>query len=506
MSQPSATLIKYVRPLSCRVIAMKPLASLAFLVLLAPCVTAQTARARLYTNPSPPTREVLDRLNLKQAWAVSIPVLDRRDGLLSVQVAPVYEGKTVTMQVLAQTRSGLVSILDAETGRVRWSTRVGKPNTGDYPLGFNRTTVVAERGTRVYGIDRQSGSIRWQLDPKGAISAAPLAGGGFLYLPLGAREVDYYDLPARGELEPRLFRRYLSPVTLEMMPSQTTGFLIYPSPRGTVSVLTKDNPGLLLRFRIVGGLLAPPGVHEGEQIVYIGSGDGYLSANPILTGEATWRFTTSGPVTRRPFVNETDVYTVAEGRGLYLLRRRTLTGTELTDYLDRTGFVPRGQLQEVVKDLGKSVDDSGSVLTALQRKGYLSERQRERVHFRGGTDVWLAPEGDRVLATNPKFVYAADRTGRLLVLDRLRGRRLSLYNNRDFTVPVVNELTDRLFLAANNGLIVCLHDREYDTPVTMKTVPEPARIVGPGKLGGGKPGPKPPPKPVPPGGGIMPRR
>jgi hypothetical protein len=46
-------------------------------------------------------------------------------------------------------------------------------------------------------------------------------------------------------------------------------------------------------------------------------------------------------------------------------------------------------------------------------------------------------------------------------------------------VAVTNELTDRLYLASHNGLIVCLHDRAYPTPLRMKNVeqkvPEPAK-------------------------------
>src|SRR5262249_5745018 len=89
------------------------------------------------------------------------------------------------------------------------------------------------------------------------------------------------------------------------------------------------------------------------------------------------------------------------------------------------------------------------------------------------------PTGDKVLAVNPKFVYATDRAGRMVVLDRDRGRELSRYNVRDFVVPTANELTDRIYLAANDGLVVCLHDRDYPTPVAMKKLVKPGTPVAP---------------------------
>ena len=72
---------------------------------------------RIYTNPSPPPREALDRLNLKMAWRAYVPVEGRRDGLLRVELA----GK----HLLALTRGGMVAVFDAETGQSIWRTRVG---------------------------------------------------------------------------------------------------------------------------------------------------------------------------------------------------------------------------------------------------------------------------------------------------------------------------------------------------------------------------------------------
>ena len=75
------------------------------------------------------------------------------------------------------------------------------------------------------------------------------------------------------------------------------------------------------------------------------------------------------------------------------------------------------------------------------------------------------PDVDLVLAVNPKFVYANDRSGRLVILDRIRGNLLSTVDWRDFVLVTPNTWTDRLLLGAQNGLLICLHDREYTRPV-----------------------------------------
>src|SRR5205823_17174 len=113
---------------------MKQFASVAITLLLASLAAAQAERSRLYSTPSVPPREVLDRLNLREAWAIYIPTDDRRDGILSFQLAPLWRGNRATLQLLIQTRSGLVAALDAETGQTLWRTRIGDPYKGTFAL------------------------------------------------------------------------------------------------------------------------------------------------------------------------------------------------------------------------------------------------------------------------------------------------------------------------------------------------------------------------------------
>ena len=101
-----------------------------------------------------------------------------------------------------------------------------------------------------------------------------------------------------------------------------------------------------------------------------------------------------------------------------------------------------------------------------------------RVDRTTGELAWRTESmADLVLAVNEEFAYVRDRQGRLLIYDVRRAtdpaRRMSVpltgYNFPEFNVPVVNTVSDRLFLAADNGLIVCLRDAsaKYARPVRM---------------------------------------
>lgn len=172
--------------------------------------------------------------------------------------------------------------------------------------------------------------------------------------------------------------------------------------------------------------------------VYTVRTDNSLTAEAVEGGFLLWRFALPGRVLRRQYVTTRNVFVAPEGAGLHRIDRVS------------------GMLE------------------------------------------WSNPEATRFLAANPKFVYATDRTGRLLVLDYARGTRLSDFDTRDFVVPLGNEVSDRIYLAAHNGLLVCLHDRDYPTPLRNQAweAPVPApRKTEPGE----KPEEKPPEKaPAPP--------
>lgn len=153
-------------------------------------------------------------------------------------------------------------------------------------------------------------------------------------------------------------------------------------------------------------------------------------AEPSLVNSTLPRgkFTTGGVVEQRPLLTEEYLYVVGARWGLIKLRRGSLEPAW-------TERLPDG-------------------------------RVRPR------------PNGDvaRVLAVNGSYVYGLDRRGRLLVIDTVRGSTLSAYDISGFTVPVTNEVNDRLYVAANSGLLLCLRDRLRVKPeITRKPAPVPSK-------------------------------
>jgi outer membrane protein assembly factor BamB len=422
-------------------------------VMLVTMVLQADEPERIYSNPNVPSREVLDRLNLQLAWRGFLPMDGRRDGFFSLQVA----GK----DLLVQTRSGQIAVLDAETGQSRWRTRVGKAYGASYPLGYNSRSVFVFNNAYLYALDRASGREQWKFPVPEALSAPPVADEEMIFLCSGTTHLYCYLLPslepppavaartdkapvlgnltanesidyllaltrntARGT-QPSLYWDTITNIRLELAPVVGREAVFVISPTGDAVAYTRvtQSSGVVseaFRFATDGPVLAPPAIHE--DIVYIASQDANVYALNLNNGITRWRFTAGTPVDRTPVVTEQDVYVIAERKGMSRLDRATG---------ETSWRVPRGTAR----------------LTAN-------------------------PDAKRFLATNSKFVYAADRAGRLLILDRARGTLLSSLDVHDFVFPVVNDMTDRLYLAANNGLLVCLHDREYKRPQLQRKVEE----------------------------------
>ena len=90
-----------------------------------------------------------------------------------------------------------------------------------------------------------------------------------------------------------------------------------------------------------------------------------------------------------------------------------------------------------------------------------------RLDLRTGEVRWRTdPRTDRVLAVSEEFVFARDRAGNTQVFAKnavpvgLNGRiaPVATLPADGYTVPVANGQTDRLLLAADNGLVVSLRD------------------------------------------------
>jgi outer membrane protein assembly factor BamB len=434
-------------------------------VVLAATVVRAQEPAHLFSHPQVPTEEALSRLNLALAWRIYVPLDGRQDGIFSVQV--------LKDLILVQTHSGGIIALDPADGSTRWRTRVGLRYRQLQPLGVNDTTVFAYNGGLLFGIDRKNGATIWEFAPRHAPTGGPVADGEHLFLPLNGARLDAFDLPRPGArprpgpvanpaeppvpsgtapapsgtppsespsnrptepsqpavvapeepaagprfLEPLFVWTYEAEAAIERQPVLSRENVFVAEENGGMVGVAKETPREVFRLRADSRPSAGPGHYA--DVAYQPTEDFVMYAVDIHLGRLLWRFTAAGLMLQPPAVNDDDIYVSTSGAGVYRLSRRT------------------------------------------------------------GEELWRNPGAFRFLAANPRFVYAINRSGRLLVLDRQRGTTLSSCDARDFSFRVVNEVTDRVYLAAHDGLLICMHDRAYPTPLSMRAAEESAAAPPP---------------------------
>jgi len=398
--------------------------------------------SRLYTRPALPPAEMLERLNLTLAWHSRVAVDGLRDGLFSLQLVP---GKN-SFQFIVQTRQGAIVAVDAETGDLLWQTQVGQPYWSGQPVAFNSQALFVTRRDQLYALDRNTGRHLFEtLDPRskqrivgvpltGVPSAAAVADERMLYIPFGSR-VSALQLPFERTkapsvtLEEKYARtsatdeplinwdaplsglRIEQPLLLTNPPRPAASALGAVSPEGTFFSLSSQERSEPIVFKTGAAVAVPLGQYE--NIAYLATENGNLYALNIANTDQLWRFNAEAPLFRKPDVTARDVYLSPDRLGLFRVDRKT------------------------------------------------------------GVARWLNRDGVHFLAVNNDFVYATDRLGRFLVLDYFRGTTLAVYDLRDYPVLFHNELTDRIYLGSNDGLILCLRHRGQRTPLLNKLPPPP---------------------------------
>ena len=217
------------------------------------------------------------------------------------------------------------------------------------------------------------------------------------------------DLSPRG-IEPRKIWEHPTGAFLPFRPLLTNDRLVAPTSRGLAIALGLEQGEPVYEFETDGAISASVGQYA--DTAYVPTASAQLFAVNMVTGRVEWRYTGGGILNHAPVVTDAQVF--------------------VSGYL--------------------------SGVSAVDRKD--------------GSPQWTHEKSERVLAANPKFVYTLDRLGNLYVLDRVRGTELSHYPVSDFNVPAVNHENDRLLLAANNGLLLSIRDRDYVAPVLLKNPPK----------------------------------
>jgi len=396
-------------------------------------VTTVSAQATgvVMTHARVPSRETLDRLGLRVGWTSRIKLTGRPDSLRTVQLIP----SGSDLQIAIQSQQGDVFILDAQNGDFLWSTPVGSPYWPGEDLAYNAQNIFVTRKNLLFVLDRRNGRQRlYDVDGRGGRidfgialpsvpSAAPTAGEKVLYVPIGDR-VAAYEIPAFEAAElftkeeygglfkvnslrmGQIFSSRYSETYFSQAPLLTESVAAFVTSRGMMG-FNRFKGDWLYEFVATGDVVAAPG--QNATIAYVPSSDFTLYAINMRLGRLLWRYLSPGPITKSPIVTDNNIFVFNDRKGMAMLNRAD------------------------------------------------------------GTEIWRNKEADSYLAMSDRFVYAADRHGKLLILDIRKGTALGQLDLGDWRVRLANEYSDRIFLANHDGQFLCLFPRGSVTPMNIKS-------------------------------------
>jgi outer membrane protein assembly factor BamB len=392
------------------------------------------------TRPKLPSRDSLDKLNLRLAWSTQLNLDGERDSIASFQIIP---GPPQT-QIVVQSRRGEVHLFDAETGDLRWKTQVALPYWPGYDAGYNSHSIYVSRRDMLFCLSRDRGIHRFveinpvtkQRTPGFRVDFAPSTGPAAdeerVFLVMNNRviafQVPNFEIIARTKfirsentlyqdeastlMPGRLWTYYEPGMQVNHTPVVTSGQLGMVTTDGRFLSFNKQERILRIEYKTYGAISANVSFYG--ETAYFGSHDYTLYALNARNGQLAWRYLTGAPIVQRPYVTSQDVFIAAEGKGMSRLDRIT------------------------------------------------------------GEKLWTNNEAQRVLTLNNSFVYALDRLGNMLVLDGLRGTALARYDMREWLVPLSNELTDRIYFTNHDGQLICLRHRDNEDPLVLRA-PEPEK-------------------------------
>jgi outer membrane protein assembly factor BamB len=216
--------------------------------------------------------------------------------------------------IYAVTDYGLIQAIDAETGRTRWKTSVGK---SDYPtkaVGANDKFVATVNGSELFVLDSAKGEVVWQRKTVRAPGAGPAVSNNLVFIPMtdGAMEAYPLDDPRAPELVFRSHGRAM------IQPIYTGTHIAWPTDRGHLYVTEASTHHIAFRLEANRDMVCPATFLPPNKII-ISSIDGFVYCLHEAAGTLQWRFSTGEPIVTPPVPYGDTVYCVTEDGTLFAI-------------------------------------------------------------------------------------------------------------------------------------------------------------------------------------------
>ncbi len=246
------------------------------------------------------------RCGLTRAWFAQVGSLQSTGPVNHIHY---FEGV-----VLAQTTGGMLTALDAETGRTLWARQVGPRGRWTSEAAANKDFVAVVNGSRLHALERLTGVEVWNRQLVGVPGAGPALSKTYAFVPMIDGRIEGYALDGSTRFSPWVYKSsgdvLSSPMTTPQTVSWTTelGYFYVADPNGE---------GVRYRLETNDSIHARPGYWTPN--LYAGSLNGFIYAVDEASARINWKFSIGDPIDEPPVAIESNVFVTSRTRGMTCL-------------------------------------------------------------------------------------------------------------------------------------------------------------------------------------------
>ncbi len=316
--------------------------------------------------------------------------------------------------VFVRSTTGIITAFEAETGRKAWAALIGRPDQVSYAPVSNADQLLVAVGLNLIAVSKKTGEPIWELRLPKHPSAPPAIDDDQVYLGMVDGSVYCYDLKIVQQLHEKRrlpefshnaqIWRYQTPSEIVSPPISTGLSVCFASSSGTLYSVSAKGQKLVFQFECDSKIVTPLG--RNEKSILLASEDSRMFCLDQDNGQFRWAFTSAHPIRQQPRFFGSRVYVTPETVGTFALN-----------------------------------SDSGS-------------------------QVWEVPQAQarRVLMVGQSRLYAVNAQNEIVVIQASDGKVVGKLPHRQFTMSPTNDRTDRMFLATQDGLVVCVKERDSAIP------------------------------------------
>ncbi len=405
-----------------------------------------------------------DKMKLKNLWDLEI-----KKG--RVRKAWVKSGYAM----IAAEGPNILYLLRKQDGMNLWNCEFKKPIETAYPPGVSVDAIMAVSDEHIVRIHRAFGQIICILDPGVPISARPVL-KTWVQTEKGT-PVIFAPSYADGRLWALKIRKVVTEMENPIRGESAIKIPRYATSRGWNTGAPRGDAHFLAPLSMVGSF------------IYACTSNGYVMALRDSNGMPAWRLQTQGAVESGLCISKNLAYFGSSDYKLYCLDR--LSG-------EKKWELPTGS-EVTARPLADPDPRNELVVCISDGQGLLG------VETKKGRKLWQNRDVKSILGIGEKAVYAMNRKGRLLAIDKKTGKTLwqSPLGRFRTIFPNVEQFEKAgqpLFLLALTGRneIVCLVEPHFKPAPTRTKKPEKPRTTIPVIKGSGAPAaPAPPAKTAP---------